>query len=136
MSSGHFNERTWHITAAKLVAIFGFVLGCVTMNIGARYFAMCVFTIGTYAVNSIILGWVASSCGQTKEKKAASLAIANVSATLSLIWTPVSHTKRITVSTLLIICSTSGQHGLRLSTRFPWVSVLGWPSFAPSAHGS
>lgn len=51
----------------------------------------------TYAVNSIILGWVAASCGQTKEKKAASLAIANVSATLSLIWTPVS-TPRISAN--------------------------------------
>ena len=89
-SSGHFNERTWHITIAKAVAIFGFVLGCATLNVGARYFAMCVFTIGTYCVNSIILGWVSSSCGQTKEKKSAALAIANVSATLSLIWTPVS----------------------------------------------
>jgi len=91
-SSGHFNERTWHITIAKGVAIFGFVLGCVTINIGARYFAMCVFTIGTYGVNSIILGWVSASCGQTREKKAAALAIANVSATLSLIWTPVCST--------------------------------------------
>jgi MFS family permease len=93
ISSGHFNERTWHITIAKGVAVFGFVLGCATMNVGARYFAMCVFTIGTYGVNSIILGWVSSSCGQTREKKAASLAIANVAATLSLIWTPVSSTR-------------------------------------------
>ncbi|RYN39877.1 hypothetical protein AA0112_g3582 [Alternaria arborescens] len=49
---------------------------------------MCVFTIGTYGVNSIILGWVSSTCGQTREKKSAALAIANVAATLSLIWTP------------------------------------------------
>ena len=89
-SSGHFNESTWHITAAKLVAIFGFVLGCVTLNVGARYFAMCIFTIGTYAVNSIILAWVGNTCGQTKEKKASALAIVNVSATISFIWTPVS----------------------------------------------
>lgn len=63
-----------------------------------------VFAIGTYAVNSIILGWVSSTCGQTKTKKAASLAIvntiANVSAVIchaytspndgqaSFIWTP------------------------------------------------
>jgi len=90
ISSGHYNERTWHITIAKGVAVFGFVLGCATMNVGARYFAMCVFTIGTYGVNSIILGWVSSTCGQTREKKSAALAIANVAATLSLIWTPVS----------------------------------------------
>lgn len=48
-NSGRMNERTWHITFAKAVAIVGFVLGCVTLNTGARYFAMCVFTIGTYA---------------------------------------------------------------------------------------
>lgn len=89
-SSGKFNERTWHITVAKAVAIFGFVLGCATLNTGARYFAMVVFSIGTYAVNSIILGWVGSTCGQTKEKKASSLAIVNTIANASFVWTPVS----------------------------------------------
>ncbi|RKL19855.1 hypothetical protein BFJ68_g3334 [Fusarium oxysporum] len=87
-SSGHFNESTWHITISKIVATFGFVLACATMNVGARYFAMCVFTIGTYGVNSILLAWVGNTCGQTREKKASALALANVSATLSLIWTP------------------------------------------------
>lgn len=92
-SSGHFNESTWHITISKIVATFGFVLACSTMNVGARYFAMCVFTIGTYGVNSILLAWVGNTCGQTKEKKASALALANVSATLSLIWTPVSYSQ-------------------------------------------
>lgn len=87
-SSGKFNERTWHITSAKCVAIFGFILGCATLNTGARYFAMVVFAIGTYAVNSIILGWVSNTCGQTKEKKASSLAIVNTIANVSFIWTP------------------------------------------------
>ncbi|KAK5049301.1 hypothetical protein LTR84_004230 [Exophiala bonariae] len=87
-SSGRYNERTWHITVAKCIAIFGFVLGCATLNTAARYFSMVVFSIGTYAVNSIILGWVSSTCGQTKEKKAASLAIVNTCAVVSFIWTP------------------------------------------------
>ncbi|ATY67428.1 Major facilitator superfamily general substrate transporter [Cordyceps militaris] len=87
-SSGRHNERTWHITLSKAVALLGFVLACATMNLGARYFAMCVFTIGTYGVNSILLGWVGSSCGQTREKKAAALAIVNMSASVSFIWTP------------------------------------------------
>lgn len=89
-SSGKHNERTWHITAAKTVAIFGFILGCATLNTGARYFAMVVFAIGTYAVNSIVLGWVTATCGQTKEKKASALAIVNTVANASFIWTPVS----------------------------------------------
>lgn len=50
---------------------------------------MIVFSVGTYAVNSIILGWVASTCGQTKEKKATSLAIVNMFANLSFVWTAV-----------------------------------------------
>ncbi|KIW12764.1 hypothetical protein PV08_07950 [Exophiala spinifera] len=87
-SSGRFNERTWHITTAKAVACLGFVVGCATLNTGARYFAMIVFSIGTYAVNSIILGWVGATCGQTKEKKASSLAIVNTIACVSFIWTP------------------------------------------------
>ena len=88
VSSGRYNERTWHITVAKAIAISGFILACATLNTGARYFAMVVFAIGTYAVNSIILGWVASTCGQTKEKKACSLAIVNTIANISFIWTP------------------------------------------------
>ena len=31
-SSGKRNERTWHITVAKAVAVFGFVLGCATLK--------------------------------------------------------------------------------------------------------
>jgi hypothetical protein len=51
---------------------------------------MVVFSIGTYAVNSIVLGWVSATCGQTQEKKAACLAIVNTIANASFVWTPVS----------------------------------------------
>ncbi|KAJ4255969.1 hypothetical protein NW762_009043 [Fusarium torreyae] len=87
-NSGRMNERTWHITLAKVMAVFGFILACTVRNTGARYFAMCVFASGVYACNSVILGWVASTCGQTKEKKAISLALANTVATLGPIYTP------------------------------------------------
>ncbi|KAH7361564.1 major facilitator superfamily domain-containing protein [Plectosphaerella cucumerina] len=88
MSSGYFNERVWHITITKVVAVLGFVLACSTLNVGARYFAMCLFACGVYASNSIILSWLSSTCGQTKEKKAISLAVANTIANLSPIYTP------------------------------------------------
>jgi MFS family permease len=127
-SSGKFNERTWHITIAKAVAVFGFVLGCATLNTGAKYFAMVVFAIGTYAVNSIILGWVGSTCGQTKEKKAASLAIVNTIANASFVWTPVC--SRLTscrpISILengadtMLSHSISGQSPMLLATPPPW----------------
>ncbi|KAK9313374.1 major facilitator superfamily domain-containing protein [Lipomyces starkeyi] len=87
-SSGRRNERTLHITIAKTVAVTGFAIGCATLNTVARYISMIIFAIGTYAVNSIILGWVGSTCGQTKEKKSSALAIVNTIANASFIWTP------------------------------------------------
>ncbi|PMD52733.1 MFS general substrate transporter [Hyaloscypha bicolor E] len=86
--SGKYNERTWHITSAKTVAIIGFVIGCVSMNTVSRYISMIVFSIGTYAVNSIILGWVGATCGQTKEKRAVAMSIIVSTSNASFIWTP------------------------------------------------
>jgi hypothetical protein len=141
-SSGKFNERTWHITSAKAVAIFGFVLGCATLNTGARYFAMVVFAIGTYAVNSIILGWVGSTCGQTKEKKASSLAIVNTIANASFIWTPVSLPLSQILSgyvelllTRNLSYSTFGPALMNLAIQLPWQARQVSRSRAPQAPG-
>lgn len=91
--SGKYNERTWHITVSKSVAIVGFILGTNAPNLGVKYFAMVVFCIGTYAVNSLILGWVGSTCGQTKEKKAAAIGLVTTIMNISFIWTPYLWTK-------------------------------------------
>lgn len=74
-SSGRWNERTWHITISKSVAVVGFVAAAATLNLAGRYVAMVIFTIGTYGVNSLILGWCGSVCGQTKEKKSSAIGI-------------------------------------------------------------
>ncbi|TEA22041.1 putative transporter [Colletotrichum sidae] len=121
-SSGRFNKRTWHITIAKAVAVFGFILGCATLNTGARYFAMCVFSIGTYAVNSIILSWVSATCSQTKEKKASSLAIVNCIAVSSFIWTPYMwpksdeprYTMAMSTSAALSVAAAAGAWAMRI----------------------
>jgi hypothetical protein len=88
LTSGKYNERTWHITACKAVAIVGFALAPATLNVGVRYFAMCVFTIGTYGVNSIILGWAATVCSQSLEKKAVVIAMMTSISNASFIYTP------------------------------------------------
>lgn len=87
-SSGKFNERTWHITASKAVAVVGFIAAAATDNIVGRYTSMVVFTIGTYGVNSLILGWCGSVCGQTKEKKAVAISMVTMIMNASFIWTP------------------------------------------------
>lgn len=87
-SSGHFNERTWHITISKGVAIVGFVIGTATLNTGARYFAMCLFVGAVYGVNNINLAWTAATVAQTKEKKTVAIAIVNTLGNLSFVYTP------------------------------------------------
>ena len=87
LSSGRFNERTWHITACMGAAIVGFVISCATLNVAARYISCFLFASGAYAVNSMILGWVSATLGSTPEKKAVSLSIVNVVANASYVYT-------------------------------------------------
>ncbi|RAH47323.1 putative MFS transporter [Aspergillus brunneoviolaceus CBS 621.78] len=87
-SSGHFNERTWHITISKGLAIIGFAVACGTLNLGARYFAMILFVAATYGVNNINIAWVAATTGQTDEKKAVAIAITNTLGNLASVYTP------------------------------------------------
>lgn len=86
-TSGKTNERTWHITLCMGAALIGFIISCATMNVAARYVACFLFASGAYAVNSVILGWVSATLGQTAEKKAVSLSIVNVVANASYIYT-------------------------------------------------
>ena len=89
-TSGKFNERTWHITISKAVATMGFLVACFTpaSSTVGRYLSMVIFTIGTYGVNSLILGWTGSTCGQRKEKKAVAIGIVCTVMNASFIWTP------------------------------------------------
>lgn len=87
ITSGRWNERTWHITGSMGTAVIAFIISCATMSTGARYLCCFLFTSGAYAVNSVILGWVSATLGQTSEKKAASLSFVNVVANVSYIYT-------------------------------------------------
>lgn len=87
-SSGKYNERTWHITVGMGAAMVGFIISCLTLNIAARYVACFLFASGVYSVNSVILGWVSATLGQTPEKKAVSLSLVNVVSMASFIYTP------------------------------------------------
>lgn len=68
-------------------ALVGFIISSVTLNVPARYLSCFMFASGAYAVNSVILGWVSATLGQTTEKKAVSLSIVNVVANASYIYT-------------------------------------------------
>ncbi|GMF68469.1 unnamed protein product [Aspergillus oryzae] len=87
ITSGRYNERTWHITGCIGAAAIGFIISCATLNTAARYISCFLFASGAYAANSVILGWVSATLGQTPEKKAASLSFVNVVANASYIYT-------------------------------------------------
>ncbi|THW92632.1 MFS general substrate transporter [Aureobasidium pullulans] len=85
-----------HLSACGFNNFFhavGFIISCITLNTGARYFSCFLFASGAYAVNSVILGWVSATLGQTREKKAISLSIVNVLANASYIYTPYLYPK-------------------------------------------
>jgi predicted MFS family arabinose efflux permease len=85
-SSGHFNERTWHITAGLCLAVVGFVISCATLDLAARYTATFLYATGAYSVGSVILGWVSNTLSQTPEKKSVAYALVNVTANLAYIY--------------------------------------------------
>ena len=82
------NSVSGHITISKTVATIGFAAAAATMDLAGRYVSMVIFTIGTYGVNSLILGWCGSTCGQTKEKKACAISMVTMIMNISFIWTP------------------------------------------------
>ncbi|KAL7007565.1 hypothetical protein EMMF5_003029 [Cystobasidiomycetes sp. EMM_F5] len=87
-SSGRRNEKTWHITFGMIVAVIGFVMAASSLQTGVRFVSLFFFATGAYSANSIIIGWVSATCGQTPEKKAASLSIMNCISMASFIYTP------------------------------------------------
>jgi len=114
------NERTWHITIAKLIGIAGFVLAAATLNTAARYVAICLFCSGIYMQAGIGPGWVGATCGQTKEKRAVALAMTNTVNTIAPIYTSVSFVKPWCVTDLADTpLSTCGSIATRLGTPPP-----------------
>lgn len=85
-SSGHFNERTWHITAGLALAAVGFIVSCSTLSNAARYAATFLYATGAYSVGSVILGWVSATLSQTPEKKSVAYALVNITSNLAYIY--------------------------------------------------
>ncbi|KAI0130277.1 major facilitator superfamily transporter [Xylariales sp. AK1849] len=85
-SSGKYHERTLHITAGFSVAMIGFVTAASTLNPAGRYVACFIFPMGAYSVNSVIVGWTATTLSQSSEKKAVVLAMTNVSAQIASVY--------------------------------------------------
>ena len=55
LTSGKYNERTWHITVCKAIAILGFALAPATLNTATRYVAMCKSTQLLYGLHLTLI---------------------------------------------------------------------------------
>ncbi|KIR60522.1 MFS transporter [Cryptococcus bacillisporus CA1873] len=87
-SSGRRNEKSMHITFGMVVALIGFIMAAASLKTAVRFISLFLFATGAYSANSIIIGWVAATCGQTPEKKAGALSIMNCIGMASFIYTP------------------------------------------------
>ena len=74
--SAKTNERGWHIIAAMLLGAVGQIVGMTVTNVGGRYFAFCLASIGAFSAFQIILSWVNSTIARPKSKRGVSIALA------------------------------------------------------------
>lgn len=56
ISSGKYNDRTWHITIMMGIAVVGFVISATTLNVPARYVSCFLFASGKSPL------WLPNSC--------------------------------------------------------------------------
>ncbi|KAF4993959.1 hypothetical protein FGRMN_6090 [Fusarium graminum] len=111
-TSGHYNERTWHIISCKSLVMIGFIIPAATTNFAARMFSIFLFVGFSFGINNILLSWVSSTLGQTNEKKAVALAMCNMLGNLANVYTaylwPSSDSPNYRTAWIALICFTAG----------------------------
>ncbi|WVR06119.1 hypothetical protein IAU60_003149 [Kwoniella sp. DSM 27419] len=89
-SSTRFNERAYHIAVPMVLSVIGNILA-ITLplsNIGGRYFAMFLMTLGTYCAFNLGFAWVASTIPRPRIKRSAALSLINGLGNASHFFTP------------------------------------------------
>lgn len=76
-TSGHYNDRSYHIIALMLISVLGNVIVVATLNTGARFFAMFLMPMGAVSAYQIILSWVANSFPRPLVKRSVAISVAN-----------------------------------------------------------
>jgi MFS family permease len=80
--------RRSKLGTSKLIVCAGFTIAAATYNVATRYVAIMIFVGATYGVNNIVLAGAAASCGETDEKKAVAIAIADNFGNIASVYTP------------------------------------------------
>lgn len=80
-------ERYLHIALPLIITVIANIIAVSTLNIGARYFAMCLLPLSFYSSAICQLSWISGSLSQPAVKRAASIAIINAICNTPNIWT-------------------------------------------------
>ncbi|KAI4762782.1 MFS general substrate transporter [Aureobasidium sp. EXF-3400] len=85
--SDKMGERYLHIALPLIITVLANIIAVSTLNIGARYFAMCIMPLSFYSSAICQLSWISGSLSQPAVKRAASIAIINAICNTPNIWT-------------------------------------------------
>ncbi|RCK66205.1 hypothetical protein Cantr_01934 [Candida viswanathii] len=86
MHADRTGERFWHITIPLLLSLAAFIIGAALLNIGARYFSMCLMVPSLYCAFVVILTWISNCCPRPPAKRAAAIALVNCLSNSTSIW--------------------------------------------------
>ncbi|THZ39556.1 MFS general substrate transporter [Aureobasidium pullulans] len=85
--SDKMGERYLHIALPLTITVVANIIAVSTLNVGARYFAMCLMPLSFYSSAICQLSWISGSLSQPAVKRAASIAIINAICNTPNIWT-------------------------------------------------
>jgi len=77
-TSGKTGDRSIHIIVLMGISCVGNIIAVVTLNTGARFFAMFLMPLGAVSAYQIIVAWVANSFPRPMVKRSAAIAICNM----------------------------------------------------------
>lgn len=79
-------ERYWHVVIPLFIAMITFIIAVSTLNVAARYFAMCVMIPSLYCSFTTILSWMSNCVPRPPLKRAIALALMNCLSNSTSIW--------------------------------------------------
>ncbi|KAK6892498.1 MFS-type transporter efuF [Candida tropicalis] len=86
MHADRTGERFWHITVPLLLSLAAFIIAAASLNLGARYFSMCLMIPSLYCAFVVILTWISNCCPRPPAKRAAAIALVNCLSNSTSIW--------------------------------------------------
>lgn len=79
-------ERFWHVIFPLFISLISFIINVSTLNVGARYFGMCIMVPSLYCSFTVILAWMSNCVPRPPLKRAIALSTMNCVSNSASIW--------------------------------------------------